>query len=80
MPLVGGARQPLAFIGAGLLSYGAGSAWLAATGGEVLHVFFAPQALALVHLWLPGFLLSVCFGAAYQLMPVVLGVELASKY
>lgn len=35
-----------------------------------------PEVVALAHLWLPGFLLSICFGASYQLMPVVLGVSL----
>lgn len=35
-----------------------------------------PLVVALAHLWLPGFLLSVCLGACYQLMPVVLGAAL----
>jgi hypothetical protein len=35
-----------------------------------------PSVVALAHLWLPGFLLSVCMGAVYQLAPVGLGVPL----
>ncbi len=43
-----------------------------ADGAALLH----PHVVALAHLWLPGFLLSICLGASYQLMPVVLGVPL----
>jgi hypothetical protein len=76
MPLVAGARLPLAFIAGGLLAFGAGALWLAliGTGGLPPHVH--PRVVALAHLWLPGFLLSVCIGASYQLMPVVLGIPL----
>ena len=77
--MVAGGRLPLAFIGAGLLAFAAGAGWLALeptlSGLPHLH----PRVVAVVHLWLPGFLLSVCFGAAYQLMPVVLGEPLAAR-
>lgn len=76
MPLVAGARLPLAFIVGGLLALGAGSLWLAFTAAGGLPPHVHPRVVALAHLWLPGFLLSVCIGASYQLMPVVLGVPL----
>jgi hypothetical protein len=76
VPLVGGARLPLAFIGGGLVALGVGAVWtvVAVWGGPL--PFVHPQVVALAHVWLPGFLLSVCLGASYQLMPVVLGVPL----
>jgi hypothetical protein len=76
MPLVAGARLPLAFIVGGLLAFGAAALWLALIGASGLPPHVHPRVVALAHLWLPGFLLSVCVGASYQLMPVVLGVPL----
>ena len=76
MPLVAGARLPLAFIVGGLLAFGAGALWLALLGAGGLPPHLHPRVVALAHLWLPGFLLSVCLGASYQLMPVVLGAPL----
>ncbi len=74
--LVGGARLPLAFIGAGLLAFAAAVAMLALEPGLLLEAPLNPRVVAWIHLWLPGFLLSVCIGSVYQLMPVVLGVSL----
>jgi len=58
-------------------------AFLAAGAVQLLTVFPAlaehhahPHTAALVHLWVLGFLLSVCFGSVYQMLPVVLGVPL----
>jgi len=76
VPLTGGGRLPLAFIFAGLLAFGAVAAWLARAAAGGLPPFLHPELVAAAHLWLPGFLLSVCFGASYQLMPVVLGEAL----
>lgn len=76
VPLVGGGRLPLAFIGGGLLAFGVGVLWLARSAWPGLPPHLHPEVVALAHLWLPGFLLSVCLGASYQLMPVVLGVPL----
>lgn len=76
LPLVEGARLPLAFIGLGLVAFALGSAWLLVETWHGWPPFFHPRVVALVHLWLPGFLLSVCVGASYQLMPVVLGSAL----
>ncbi|ATC63536.1 hypothetical protein CMV30_05965 [Nibricoccus aquaticus] len=77
MPLVGGARLPLGFIGFGLVALVTACAWLAWEPSLVLQPHLHPRVVALAHLWLPGFLLSVCFGATYQLTPVVLGEPLA---
>ncbi len=77
MPLVGGARLPLAFIVGGIVALAVASAWLAMEPSMVLLPHLHPRVVALAHLWLPGFLLSVCFGATYQLTPVVLGAPLA---
>lgn len=75
LPLTGGGRLPLIFIGAGLVAFGLAAAWLArvAGHGSGFPPFLHPEVVAVAHLWLPGFLLSICLGATYQLMPVVLG-------
>jgi len=76
VPLVAGARLPLAFIGCGLgaLAWAAG---VLATSPRLLLLPHAhPAVVAFAHLWLPGFLLSVSMGAVYQLMPVALGKPL----
>ncbi len=76
VPLVDGARLPLVFIGGGLMASLVGAAGLVALSwGEPLP-YLHPYWVGLAHVWLPGFLLSVCLGASYQLMPVVLGVPL----
>ncbi len=79
LPLVEGARLPLAFIGLGLVAFVAASVWLLVEAWRGWPPFFHPRIVALVHLWLPGFLLSVCIGASYQLMPVVLGTALRAR-
>ncbi len=74
--LVAGARLPLAFIGLGLGALALAVAFSALRPDVLLLPHLHPWVVALAHLWLPGFLLSVCFGAIYQLMPVVLGAPL----
>jgi hypothetical protein len=76
VPLVSGGWIPLAFIAVGLTAFASAAAWMAAEPGVVLLPYLHPRFIALVHLWLPGFLLSVAFGSLYQLMPVVLGTPL----
>lgn len=71
--LVAGARLPLAFIGLGLIAFAAANAVLVLRPQLLLLPHVHPGVVALAHLWLPGFLLSVSMGAIYQLMPVVLG-------
>jgi hypothetical protein len=74
--LVGGAKIPLSFIGFGLICLLAAAVTNCLQPALLLQPFLHPSVVAYVHLWLPGFLLSVCMGAMYQLMPVVLGVNL----
>ncbi len=63
----------LAFIGLGLAALAVGVAWIAIEPELLLLPNSHPRVVALAHLWLPGFLLSVTMGALYQLTPVVLG-------
>ncbi|HUG12228.1 MAG TPA: hypothetical protein VMM36_14520 [Opitutaceae bacterium] len=81
MPAVGaavaGARLPLAFIAFGIGCLAHVLACLALEPALLLQPHISPRVLALVHAWVPGFLVSVCLGACYQMMPVVLGVPLA---
>ncbi len=79
VPLVAGARLPLAFIVFGLAGLAAAACWMALEPSLLGLPHLHPRVVALVHLWLPGFLLSVCIGALYQLMPVVLGAPLAMR-
>lgn len=76
VPLVAGARLPLAFIVFGLIALAAGATWLALDPAALMLPHMHPHVVALAHVWLPGFLLSACIGAMYQLMPVVLGTAL----
>jgi len=71
-----GARPPLAFIAFGVASFAHALACLAIEPLLLLQPHLSPRVLSLVHAWVPGFLLSVCLGACYQMMPVVLGVPL----
>jgi hypothetical protein len=74
--LVGGAQLPLAFILLGLFAFVVACGWLVCDPALLLEPFLNLRVVALVHLWLPGFLLSITLGAFYQLMPVVLGAPL----
>jgi len=76
VPLVADARLPLAFIGLGLGAFALAVIVSAVRPGLLLLPPAHPSVVALAHLWLPGFLLSVTIGAVYQLMPVLLGVSL----
>ncbi len=77
LPLKAEVHLPLAFISLGLGALMVATVWLALQPDIILLPHTHPSVLALTHLWLPGFLLSVCLGAFYQLMPVVLGVPLS---
>jgi len=77
--LTGGGWIPLGFIYWGLIAGTASSIWVAVSPQLLLSHPLQPGVIALVHAWLPGFLLSICFGAVYQLMPVVLGTDLAVR-
>lgn len=77
--LTGGGWIPIGFVFWGLLAGTASSLWVASSPDLLLSPALLPRVVALVHAWLPGFLLSICFGAVYQLMPVVLGTDLAVR-
>lgn len=79
VPLVAGGSLPLAFIVLGLCAFTAAALWMALEPSLLGLPHLHPRVVSLVHLWLPGFLLSVCIGAMYQLMPVVLGAPLAMR-
>lgn len=79
LSLVEGGRLPLAFIGLGLVAFAFGSGWLLAEAWRGWPPYFHVRIVALVHLWLPGFLLSISIGATYQLMPVVVGSPLLAR-
>lgn len=70
---------PLSFIGAGLGFLVAAVAVLAVHPTILGFPYPHPHLVALVHLWLPGFLLTLCMGACYQLAPVILGAKLAGR-
>lgn len=76
MALVDGARLPLAFIGFGLAAFAAAACWLTLETWRGIPSLHHPRIVGLAHLWLPGFLLSICLGASYQLLPVLLGSPL----
>lgn len=71
--------MPLAFILFGLAALAAAAGWLLRQPELTAPPYFHPHTVACAHLWLPGFLLSVCIGAVYQLMPVVLGAPLVLR-
>jgi hypothetical protein len=75
MPLVAGARLPLAFIIAGLVALLVAAGWTALHPAALVMPHMHPEVVAIAHLWLPGFLLSACMGAMYQLVPVILGTR-----
>lgn len=45
----------------------------------LLHHYFNPTLLAATHLLVLGFITTICFGALYQLIPVILDVKLHSE-
>jgi hypothetical protein len=45
--------------------------WLLAFPGLLLLPHIHPHVVAFAHIWLLGVLLTICFGAVYQLMPVI---------
>ena len=70
-PLAAGATVPLTFIGIGMLAALAGTGWMAAAPTTLALPHLHPHVIALAHVWLLGVLLTICFGAVYQLLPVL---------
>lgn len=70
-PLAAGATIPLSFIFAGLLAAFASAAALVIAPGTLALPHLHMHVVALAHAWLLGALLTICFGAVYQLLPVL---------
>lgn len=56
-----------------------GAAWLAARPDLLLLPHVHPHVVALTHVWVLGFFVTVACGAVYQLAPVALGTTLVSE-
>ncbi|ACB74189.1 hypothetical protein Oter_0901 [Opitutus terrae PB90-1] len=48
-----------------------GAGWLLAAPGTLALPHLHPHVIALTHVWLLGALATICFGAVYQLLPVL---------
>ncbi len=70
---------PLRFLLAGVVALGAGIGTLIGRPELLTTYHYHPHTIAITHLFLLGFLLSVVFGATYQLVPVALETTLASE-
>lgn len=69
--IAAGATLPLSFIGVGLVGVMGGAGWLAVAPATLALPHLHPHVIALAHVWLLGALLTICFGAVYQLLPVL---------
>lgn len=72
------ARLPLCFVLAGVASLLAGGGFLLAQPDLLAAYHYTPHLIAVTHLFVLGFILSIVMGAMYQLVPVTLEVQLYS--
>lgn len=72
-------RLPLQFMVVGLLALFAGTGWLMARPDILAVSRYTPEAVAVTHLLVLGWLCSVVMGAVYQLVPVALETRLYSE-
>lgn len=72
-------RLPLQFMIAGLLSLFVGAVWLLWRPEILAGSRYAPETVAVTHLFVLGWLCSVVMGAVYQLVPVALETKLYSE-
>jgi len=70
---------PLRFLILGLLCLATATGWLLIHPTMVLAPYQTPHTVAWAHLYILGFALSTVMGAAYQIVPVALGVQLHSE-
>lgn len=70
-PLAAGATIPLTFIGVGVSVAVFGTGWLVVAPTTLALPHLHPYVVALAHVWLLGAMLPICFGAVYQLLPVL---------
>jgi hypothetical protein len=72
-------RLPLAFMMLGLVWFGV-AAFTTASDADLLAVpHSAPAVVALAHIWVLGFFVTIAVGAIYQLAPVALSTTLWSE-
>ena len=71
------AEEP--FILTAMLSLVAASLWMALRPGLFLGFFYAPELLAITHLVTVGFITAIAMGILVRLVPMVFGVEVASR-
>jgi hypothetical protein len=72
-------RLPLQFMVVGLLALFTGTGWLVAHPAILAVSRYTPDAVAVTHLFVLGWLCSVVMGAVYQLVPVALETKLHSE-
>jgi len=72
-------RLPLQFMMAGLLALFISAGWLVAQPDILAMSRYSPDAVAVTHLFVLGWLCSVVMGAVYQLVPVALEAKLYSE-
>ncbi|MGA9450807.1 MAG: hypothetical protein WBW41_05630, partial [Verrucomicrobiia bacterium] len=70
---------PLQFMVVGLLALFTGAGWLMAQPDVLAISRYLPDAVAVTHLFVLGWLCSVVMGAVYQLVPVALETKLYSE-
>lgn len=70
---------PLSFTATGLLALAAGILWLIIQPGLLAAYHYSPGAVAMTHLVVLGWILSIVMGAMYQLVPVALETRLYSE-
>jgi len=68
---------PMSFMLFGMGALLAGMAWLIFEPQALAAFHYAPHTVAVTHLFILGFMLSVVMGATYQLVPVALETKLA---
>lgn len=72
-------RLPLQFMVIGLIALFIGMGWVVVQPNILAVSRYAPDAVALTHLFVLGWLCSVVMGAVYQLVPVALETKLYSE-
>lgn len=73
-------RLPLQFMVVGLLALFTGTGWLIVQPDILATSHYSPNAVAVTHLFVLGWLCSVVMGAMYQLVPVALETKLHSEW
>lgn len=72
-------RLPMGFFLFALVALAAGAVWLVAEPQAFAEYHYRPHTVAMAHLFILGFILSVVMGATYQMVPVALQTKLFSE-